>query len=76
MFDLFYFQAPAVKESRVREAMRQRKTMREIESTRAGKVYGSRETSKQHQFFQALAEKGERKRESEMGLNDVRFHEK
>ena len=28
MFDLFYFQALAVKESRVREATRQRKTMR------------------------------------------------
>ena len=47
MFDLFYFQALAVKESRVREATGQRKTMRGRESTRAGEVYGSRETAKQ-----------------------------
>ena len=32
MFDIFYFQALAVKESRVREATRQRKTMRGRES--------------------------------------------
>ena len=60
----------------MREATRQRKTMRGRESARAGEVYGSRETTKQHQFFQALAEKGARKRESEMGLNDVRVDEK
>ena len=36
MFDLFYFQALAVKESRVREAMGQRNTMRGRESSRAG----------------------------------------
>ena len=39
MFDLFYFQALAEKEGRVKEKARQRKTMRGRESTRAGEVY-------------------------------------
>ena len=59
MFDLFYFQALAVKESRVREATIQRKKMRGRKSTRAGEVYGSRETTKQHQFFRRWLKRGQ-----------------
>ena len=47
MFDAFYFQALDAKVSRAKEATGQRKTMQGRESTRAGEVYGSRETAKQ-----------------------------